>query len=184
MQWVEYLAGVSQAAVGLCFGYAALAKLVWFRDFERAVGGFKIVPFPLIRAASMIVVAVEASVAFSFLCGYGLPWAAATALVALAVFGLVVGFARRRGVVTACMCFGPNGPDSTSPETLVRIALLGAGVSFALVRTVRELPDGHAPVATIVAGGCVLVGCTAVLDLSALARLAHGSGDARRDVHG
>ena len=79
-------------------------------------------------------------------------------------------------------------PDLRSLFGSANPCLLGSLRQFrqytALVRMVQDLADGHAPVATITAGGCVLVGRAAVLDLPALARLAHGSSEARRDVHG
>ena len=180
-QTLEAAAEVVQAGVGLCFGYAAAAKLVWFRDFERRVGGFDVVHSTLARPASALVVAAEAAVAVSFLSGRGLLWGSAAAILLSAIFGAVIVSGIRRGIATACGCFGPRSPDPTSAQALSRIALLAAGAVLVLVDSVQG-PLAPQPVhaSTVVAGGCLLAACSAMLGLPDLLALAAGRRDYAR----
>lgn len=165
---IDLASGVAQAAVGLCFAYAAVAKFIWFRDFQQSVASFGLLPEGFVRPAGIVVVALEAAVGFSFLVGGVLPWGTAGAMLLLAVFGFVIGAARRRGIAVACNCFGPGSADATSPKALWRLLLLGAGVIFVLVARPNEFDAALAPLAArVVAGGCVLVAIAIVLELPA-----------------
>ena len=165
---LDLAAGVVQAAVGLCFAYAAVAKFIWSRDFQQSVASLGLLREGFVRPAGIIVVALEAAVGFSFLVGGLLPWGAAGAMLLLAVFGFVIGTARRRGIAVACNCFGPGSADVTSPKALWRLLLLGAGVIFVLIARPSELDAALAPLAAkVVAGGCVLVAIAIVLELPA-----------------
>lgn len=175
---LDLSAEVAQAAVGLCFGWAAIAKLIWFRDFEQGVAGFEVVRSESVRSASLIVIALEAVVAFSFPSGRGLLAGTIVAVLLLAVFCFVMGYARCRGIATVCMCFGPDGSDSTSLKTLLRLSLLGAGVALVLIDLMYGSAAPQPPrVASIVAGVCILAGCSAVLELPELLAVVAGRPD-------
>ena len=159
-------------------GYAAAAKLAWFRDFDRRVGGFDVVHSTLTRPASALVVAAEAAVAVSFLCGRGLLWGSAGAILLSAIFGIVIVSAIRRGIAAACGCFGPRSPDPTSAQALSRIALLGGGAVLVLISSMQgTLAPQPLNASTVVAGGCLLAACSAMLGLPDLWALAAGRRD-------
>ena len=165
---LDLAVGVAQAAVGLCFAYAAVAKFIWFRDFQQSVASLGLLREGFVRPAGIIVVALEAAAGFLFLGGGVLPWGAAGAMLLLAVFGFVIGTARRRGIAVACNCFGPGSADATSPKALWRLLFLGAGVIFVLIVPTNEFVAAQVPLAArVVAGGCVLVAIAIVQELPA-----------------
>ena len=156
-----------QVAVGLCFGYAALSKLVAFRSFKEGVASFEMAPTALVGMASASVVALECAVALSFLTDYMRSFGAVVAAVLLATFLLAIGSAHRSGIVAACMCFGATRTESTISKVLTRIALLGIGVAVVLADSLHDPAAPIAPLwATIAAACCVLLGCAAVVEAS------------------
>ena len=72
---LDLAVGVAQAAVGLCFAYAAVAKFIWFRDFQQSVASFGLLREGFVRPAGIVFIALEAAVGLSFLGGGVLPWA-------------------------------------------------------------------------------------------------------------
>ena len=173
---LDLAAGVAQAAVGLCFAYAAVAKFIWFRDFQQSVASFGLVREGFVRPAGAIVIALEAAVGISFLSGGLLAWGVVGAMLLLGVFGFVIASARRRGIAAPCNCFGPGSTDATAPKALWRLLLLGAAVLFVLVAYTDGLAVAPAPwAANIVAGGCVLVAIAVVLELPAALRFGEQS---------
>ena len=141
---LEIVGQTAQAAVGLCFGYAAVSKLIWFRAFEAAITRFDVVIASLVRPAALTVVALEFLVALSFLANQLRLWGAVVAGILLLVFSTVVLSSRRRGIVAACMCFGPDALPSTA-KTFVRIGFLGVGVAILVFDEVMGVNAGWVP---------------------------------------
>lgn len=156
---LEIVGQTAQSAVGLCFGYAALSKLIWFRAFETAITRFNVVSAALVRPAAFMVVALELLVALSFLANQLRLWGAVVAGVLLMVFSTVILSSRRRGIVAACMCFGPEAEPSTT-KTLVRIGVLGVGVAIVVLDALMGASAGWAPAWTrTIAAACVVLTC-------------------------
>ena len=156
---LEMVGQTAQAAVGLCFGYAAISKLVWFRSFETAVARFDVVFPALVRPAALTVVASELLVALSLLANQLRLWGAVFAGILLVIFSTVILSSRRRGIVAACMCFGRDAQPSTS-KTFARIGFLGVGVAIVVCDALMGASAGwvHAWT-TIIPAACVVLTC-------------------------
>ncbi|MDE0035965.1 MAG: hypothetical protein OXU77_00220 [Gammaproteobacteria bacterium] len=162
---LDTIAHTTQVAVGLCFGYAAVSKIMAYRGFEAGVIRFEIVPYALVRLAGLSVIVLEMVVAFSFLAGQMRLFGVAVATVLLVIFLAVIVSARQRGIVTTCMCFGANGGESPPSKTFLRIALLGTGVAIVGSDLLLggETPWDFWP--TTVGAACVLLGCATLAEL-------------------
>ena len=162
----DALVVVIQLAVGTCFGYAAVSKLVAFRSFERGVASFELVGPRMVRPAATVVVILESVAAFCLVTGLALPWGAAVSAALLAGFAIAVASATRRGVAASCMCFGADAGDSASPRTYLRLALLGAGAAVVLADALGAGDSRPAfSWALMVAAGCVAVGCATLAEV-------------------
>lgn len=162
---LDTIAHTTQVAVGLCFGYAAVSKVMAYPGFEAGIIRFEVVPGALVRSAGLSVVVLEMLVAVSFLVGHKRLFGVAVATVLLAIFLAVMVSARRRGIVATCMCFGANGGESAPSKTFLCIALLGTGVSIV---GSDILLGGDTPWdfwATSVGAACVLLGCATLAEL-------------------
>lgn len=163
---LDIIAHTTQAAVGLCFGYAAVSKIMTYHGFEAGIIRFEVVPNALVRPVGLSVVALELLVASSFLADHMRLLGVAVATALLVIFLIVMVSARRRGVVATCMCFGAKGGESAPPKTFLRIALLGIGV--AIVGS-DILLGADTPWdlwwATTIGAACVLVGCATLAEV-------------------
>ena len=124
------VAQIAQTAVGLCFGFAALAKLLHFRRFEEAVASFEIVDTAFTRLAGIAVIVLESAVAFTFVSGFVVHFGVAISISLLTVFLGVTLSLEFRGVTAICMCFGGAGQQFNVPKALVRLILVGVGVGL------------------------------------------------------
>lgn len=130
---VQYLAFGVNCLVGLVFAVSALSKPrpgQW-RDFvestRKLLGAFlpsRSAPTALARLVAPVVVVAEAAVVVLLIPARAAALAMAAVLVS--AFGVAIALALRRGVATACRCFG--GSAELSHWHLVRNALLLAAV--------------------------------------------------------
>ena len=126
---------------------------------KRRSPRFDVVVASLVRPAALTVVALEFLVALSFLANQLRLWGAVVAGILLLVFSTVVLSSRRRGIVAACMCFGPDAQPSTA-KTFVRIGFLGVGVAILVFDAVMGVNAGWVPAwTTFIAAACVVLTC-------------------------
>ncbi|MCY3841352.1 MAG: hypothetical protein OXH09_22345 [Gammaproteobacteria bacterium] len=163
---LDIIAHTTQVALGLCFGYAAVSKIMAYRGFEAGIVRFEVVPNALVRPAGLSVVGLELLVASSFLADHLRLFGIAVATALLVIFLAVMVSARRRGVVETCICFGANDGESAPPKTFLRIALLGIGVAIV---GFDILLGADTPWdfwwATTIGAACVLVGCATLTEV-------------------
>ena len=119
-------------ALGVTFGWAALAKLTRFGSWRSALVAYRLPPGPF--AAALVAVPVaEAGVAASVFAGLVRPGAA----LAIAMFSLFTAAIARARAITGdrvpCGCFGAL-KDRDYRVLLVRNALLGIAAGVVLVR--------------------------------------------------
>lgn len=135
---MQYLAFGVDCLVALVFVLSALSKVrtAQWRDFvestRRLVGTFlpsRSAPPAVARLVAPVVVAAEASVVLLLVPAR--PVALALAAVLVTAFGAAIGLALKRGVATACRCFG--GTAELGPWHLVRNALLLVAIATGLL---------------------------------------------------
>ena len=166
---VDATAQAAQMAVGLCFAYATLAKTVTFAGFEKGVASYELLRQAWIRPVSVVVIAIEALIAVSFLSGFAPLFGATVAIVLLTAFAFATASAHQRGLIIACMCFGPGAVESTAAKTLARVAFLALGVALVFFNALRDQSATPAPWwASMVGGLCLLTGSVVILELSPL----------------
>ncbi|MGH2821060.1 MAG: MauE/DoxX family redox-associated membrane protein [Actinomycetota bacterium] len=136
----ETLVRIASLLLGVAFGWAALAKVVSFREWRGALGRYGLTRL-LEPAAAFGVPVVEAATAALLLLG-SMELGAALALALISSFSLAVLRARAlRGDRLPCGCFG-RASVRDYRVMLARNALLGA---LAAVVIVGGPPDGLSP---------------------------------------
>ena len=171
---LDVVAQTFQMAVGFCFAFAVIAKLTAFRRFEEAVSSFEIVDRPFSRLVSIVVIALEGTVAFAFTTGVALRLGILVAVVLWTTFLAAIVSVGRRGVAAKCMCYG-YGEDLNVPKALVRLALIGVGVGVVYFDTRYSAVSPSMPWWTIVVATiCTLVACVSLAELPATMGVASG----------
>ena len=132
----------------------------------------------LVRPVGLTVFALELLVAFSFLANQLRVCGAVVAGILLVIFSAVILSARRRGIVAACMCFGPGEQPST-PKAFSRIAFLGVGVTIVVFDTLTGTGQGWLSWwTTVIGAACVVLNCAILAEtpevLAVAARRSHG----------
>ncbi|WP_188189792.1 MauE/DoxX family redox-associated membrane protein [Nonomuraea sp. SYSU D8015] len=172
---MQYLVFGVNCLVGLVFAVSALSKLraTQWREFiestRKLLGAFlpsRSAPASLARLVAPVVVAAEASVVLLLVPARVAALALAAVLVS--VFGVAIALALRRGVATACRCFG--GSAQLGPWHLVRNALLLAAVAVGLALEPGG-PGTADPAGLVVAATAALVLGLLVVRLDDLAEL-------------
>jgi hypothetical protein len=159
----EFAVRIALALLAATFAWAALAKLVRFRDWRAALERYHL-PRPLLPVAAAGVPFAEAVVAGIVVAGAGKP-GAALALALLAAFSLAVMRAQQvQGDKLPCGCFGRTKVRDYR-LLIVRNALLGAGAAavlfsgstVALLEGVRAPDRGESIAAVLVVVGVALI---------------------------
>ena len=130
-----------QLSLGVVFTASAIPKLRRPATLVRSVGGYGLVPKPLVRATAFTVVAAETVLAAAFLTGWLLVAAIPVAAAMLGCFLAAVGVNLARGRRVHCGCFGGEG-DRISARSLVRIGLLLAAVAVLAVTPSAPVTPG------------------------------------------
>ncbi|MEU8105965.1 MauE/DoxX family redox-associated membrane protein [Nonomuraea muscovyensis] len=164
---MQYLAFGVTCLVGLVFAVSVLSKLrpgQW-RDFvestRRLLGAFlpsRAAPAAVARIVAPVVVAAEAAVVVLLVPASTVALALAAVLVT--AFGVAIALALRRGVATACRCFG--GTAKLSPWHLVRNALLLAAVVTGAVMEPAAFGSADAGGLLVAAAGALTLGMVVV----------------------
>lgn len=122
--------------LGLVFALSSLAKLREPTAFARGVARFGLLPSWSTRPAALILIAVEAAIAFSLLFGIegrvGIIGAASLIL----FFTGLMGWNARRTEPLPCFCFGTGSSEVEPRKVLARLGLLLALVLVTLLRWV------------------------------------------------
>ncbi|WP_338759341.1 MauE/DoxX family redox-associated membrane protein [Massilia sp. METH4] len=114
------------AFFALLFGIAAMHKIGAWRLFEQQVADYRVLPRPLTRVAAVLLPAVEAAVAASWLDARTRPAAAAASALLLALYGASMAWNLRQGRDTVdCGCGAPDGAQ------VIRWALVGRNAALA-----------------------------------------------------
>ena len=166
---LDVVAQIAQTALGLCFGFAAIAKLKAFRRFEEGVASFEVVNPSFNRLAAIAVVALELMVAGTFISGFSVHFGVALSILLLAIFMAVTVSLELRGHIAVCMCFGGVGEQFNVRRVLVRFVLVGVGVGIVWI-DLRYSPS-PSPVpwwTTTVAATCTLAACAAAEGMLAM----------------
>ncbi len=132
--WSDGLMVGCQAAVCVTFVLAAAGKTVRagaFGDFRRALPRMLPVPRQAARAAALVVVSLEVTIALTVAVPALALAAFLLAIAMMAVFTASIVLMIRRGSVEPCHCFGmssrpPGRPDVVRNLALLLISLLGA----------------------------------------------------------
>lgn len=126
------LGATAAAFTALIFARAAWHKLADFTGFIGFVSDYKLVPEPLVRNASMALVAVEVAIPVTLLIPAAQPVGAILAVLLLGLYAAAMGINIARGRTSIeCGCGG--APTFLSPALLVRnavLALIAASVLF------------------------------------------------------
>jgi Methylamine utilisation protein MauE len=127
------LAYALQLSLGVVFLAAAAPKLRHPGAFAVTVAAYRILPRRLVPAIALVLIAIEAFLAFAFLTGRLMAVAVPLAAMALAGFFGAVTLNLRRGREVPCGCFG-DPQEQISSRSLVRLGVLMAALG-ALVAT-------------------------------------------------
>ena len=120
----------ARGGIALLFGLAVWAKIRNFSVFRATLADYQLVPQPLISAAAILVVGLEAAIVFGALIPITAPWAMASGLVLLLVyaFAIAINLIRGRHDID-CGCTGPAVRQSLSSWLLVRNTVLASFAS-------------------------------------------------------
>jgi peroxiredoxin len=106
---LPYLLVFSRITLGLLFAYSSVAKARDVAQFAGSIGRFELLPHGWTKPAALLFLGGEAAVVVLLILGGRLlPLAFALAGLLLAVFTLALFSALRRGIETACNCFGAS----------------------------------------------------------------------------
>lgn len=124
---------------------------------------FQLVGSKLVRPLAMVVIALEMTIAFSFLAKQSPLYGAAMAAFLLTAFVVVIVSARLRNITAVCSCFGGDGGEAASPRTFMRIGFLTAGVVLVLLPASEGSSALSVPWwATMIVAACIVSGCAAL----------------------
>ena len=121
---LETAIGIASAAVGLVFGYAAIAKIANIRNLAAGIRAYQIVPHRLVLPAALILIALESLIAVGHLGVIALEVIIPATTILLFGFLCITVIQLIRGVERPCLCFGANRDDSVDFTTVTRIVLL------------------------------------------------------------
>lgn len=160
----------SQAAAGIVFGLAALAKLIDMPRFTQALASYGLLPGPLVPPLAWVLALAELTVAIALPVDALRQFAALGGLALLALFfgAIAVSLARgNRDIDCGCWAFGQKAgatPAGLSGWHLVRVALLTVLLAPSLLD-----PSGRAVVwmdyVTVLGSLAVAAGGFFVIDL-------------------
>jgi hypothetical protein len=106
---LPYLLAFSRIALGLLFAYSFVTKARDVTQFAETIGRFDLLPRRWSKTVALLFLGGEAAVVILIIAGGRLlPLAFALAGLLLAVFSLALLLALRRGIETACNCFGAS----------------------------------------------------------------------------
>ena len=140
-----------QLALGMVFLLSAASKLRNPMEFSRGVREYRVVPVAFVGPASILLIALEISLAIGHLTGFLLVVVIPLGFAALCCFAAAVSINLRRGRALPCYCFGSRNGETISTHTLVRILFLGLGELFLLGTPVflfaarSSIPDESGP---------------------------------------
>lgn len=124
-----------QLALACVFLVSTLTKARHPLAFALGVASYGILPKPLSLVLGSLLIPLEAFLALSHLTGWLLSFAAPIGLGVLFLFLVAVVVNLSRGKTVSCYCFGTDGRERLSAQTLVRILLLISGEIFIVTRT-------------------------------------------------
>lgn len=134
----DHLVYAIQLGLGIVFLAAAVPKLRHPAAFAATVAGYRLAPRRLAPAIAVVLIVIEAFLAFAFLTGWAMTVALPLAAVALSSFAAAVAVNLRRGRRVPCGCFG-DPKERISGRSLARLgALLGALVVLVALAGVTE----------------------------------------------
>lgn len=117
---------LAQVAIGLVFGYAALAKIGDPQAFARQVHNFRMVPVALENLVALILPWVELLASLALLLAVRARAGALLTLALMVVFTAAVALAAARGLDIACGCFGTADAQRVGlTKVLQNLLLLG-----------------------------------------------------------
>jgi uncharacterized membrane protein YphA (DoxX/SURF4 family) len=166
---VEAVALAGRFALAWLFLLAGVTKLADIAAFEKAVGGYRLLPDRLVRPVARLLPPTE--VAAGALMGAGVT----ISVVGIGLTLLLIGFAAAvtinllRGRSIDCGCFGPPGSERISWGLVARDVLLAALAAAVAVTAPEELsipvfgPPAAAPVLSASDALAVLLTTTGVL---------------------
>ena len=125
---MEAVLDIIRLTVGLCFCVSAWKKALSFSSFQVGISTFRIIPDSWTAMVGGLIILTETILSLSFLSTVFLQQLCVMALLIMLVFGCVSLSARLRGIETACLCFGADGSEGSSPKGWLRWALLTTGV--------------------------------------------------------
>lgn len=123
---------IVRMAIGFVFLVSFLGKARNVDGFLASVVAYEILPRRAAIVFGAVVIPIEAVVALSLLAGIQAKAGEFVALILIGIFALGVGVNLARGRRVACGCFGARDKERISIRTLLRLGLLGAGISLLL----------------------------------------------------
>jgi len=121
MRWLSFLCCL---VVGGVYIYASLDKLAHPAGFAQAIHHYRLVPYPLLHPAALLLPVVEVVIGAALILGPGRRGAALLSGLLLAVFMAAITSALARGLDISCGCFHTDGGHGVGLELLLRDAAL------------------------------------------------------------